>query len=100
VEIGNAGHNTFTDTCEVIRGGGGLIEYARKNKLVSGELLDLATNGCAKKNLDPQRFFPVVQHFTVAQLRDVFGIDSQPVGLGDGVTGAFDGVEVTYEHQP
>jgi dienelactone hydrolase len=100
VEVVNAGHNTFTDVCNVIRGGGGLIEFARKNKLVSEGLLRLALNGCAQADLAPNEFFPVVQHFTVAEMRDVWKIDPQPVGLGDGITDAFEGITITYEHQP
>jgi predicted dienelactone hydrolase len=100
VEVAGAGHNTFTDICIVIRQGGGLVEFARKNKLVSEQLLALATNGCAKEDLAPAEFFPIVQHFTVAQLRDVFGIDPEPVGLDDPITTAFGDINITYAHQP
>ena len=102
VEIGGAtaGHNTFTDLCIVIRGGGGLVEFARKNNLISGRLLDLAVNGCAATDLQPERFFAVVQHFTVAELRSVFGIDPQPVGLDDTITTAFGDIPVEYHHEP
>ena len=100
VEIGPAGHNTFTDICVVIRNGGGLVSFAAKNHLVAPELLSLATNGCDKSNLSPQQFWPAVQHFTVAEIRSVFGIDEHPVGLGDGIASAFPGVTITYRHQP
>jgi dienelactone hydrolase len=100
VEIGNAGHNTFTDLCDVIRSGGGLLEFARKNKLVSERLLDLGQNGCRPGDLEPAKFLPVVQHFTVAQIRESLGIDPEPVGLGDGITTAFPGISIKYEHQP
>ena len=102
VEIGgtSAGHNTFTDLCTVIRSGGGLVEFARKNNLISGRLLDLAVNGCAATDLDPVRFWTVVQHFTVAELRAVFGIDPQPVGLDDTITHAFGDIPVEYHHEP
>lgn len=102
VEIGGtrAGHDTFTDTCIVIRGGGGLVEFALQNHFISKELAKLATNGCTKTDLDPPAFWAVVQHFTVAELRSILGIDLQPVGLGDGITHAFPGIQVTYQHQP
>ena len=102
VEIGGttAGHNTFTDVCNVIRSGGGLVEFARKNNLVNGRLLDLAENGCHAADLAPDRFMSVVQHFTVAELRSEFGIDPQPVGLDDAITSAFGDIPVEYQHQP
>jgi len=102
VEIGGtrAGHNTFTDTCVVIRGGGGLVQFAVQNHFISQNLGKLATNGCTKSDLDPHAFWAVVQHFTVAELRNIFGIDPQPVGLGDGITQAFPGINITYQHQP
>jgi predicted dienelactone hydrolase len=102
VEIGGnrAGHNTFTDVCVVIRGGGGLVQFALKNHFITPGLAKLATNGCASNDMDPAQFWPVVQHFTVAELRDALGIDPQPVGLGDGIVNAFDGVKVVYRHEP
>ncbi len=98
VEIANAGHNTFSDVCIVIRGGGGLIEFARQNHLVAENLLRLGINGCQKSDADPKAFWPVVQHFTVAELRNVL-LDAQPVGLGDGITRAFPDVTL-YTHSP
>lgn len=100
IEIDRAGHNSFTDACPVIRRGGGLIEFARQNHLVSEQLLQLGLNGCELKNLDAATFWPVVQHFTVAELRSALGIDKQPVGLGDGIVHAFPGVTLTSTHQP
>ncbi len=98
VEIGNAGHNTFTDVCTVIRGGGGLIEFASQNHLVAENLLRFGLNGCQKRDMDPKEFWPIVQHFTVAELRSVL-LDAQPVGLGDGITRAFPDLKM-YTHRP
>jgi dienelactone hydrolase len=102
VEIGGtrAGHDTFTDTCTVIRGGGGLVEFALQHHFVAANLAELATNGCAKTDLEPPAFWASVQHFTVAELRNILGIDAQPVGLGDGITHAFPDIQITYQHQP
>lgn len=100
VEIGGAGHNSFTDSCPVIRQGGGLIEFARQRKLVAESLLKLGENGCEAGSIDPEKVWSVVQHFTVAELRAVFGVDKRPVGLGSGVARAFPGVRVTYLQQP
>jgi len=102
VQIGGtrAGHDTFTDTCTVIRAGGGLVEFALQHHFIAANLAKLATNGCTNTDLDPPAFWAVVQHFTVAELRNVFGIDPQPVGLGDAITGAFPRIPITYQHQP
>jgi dienelactone hydrolase len=100
VEIGNSGHNSFTDLCVVTRSGGGLVGLAVKNHLVGEDVAKLLLNGCEKTALTPEMFWPVVQHFTVAELRSALGIDAQPVGLGDGVSRAFPGITVTYQHQP
>lgn len=102
VEIGgaNTGHNEFTDICAVIRSGNGLVGFAKANHLVSDQLLTLGENGCQPTDLDPDRFMPIVQHFTVAELRSAFGIDPQPVGLDDSITSAFGDIPVRYEHTP
>jgi len=102
VEIGGsaAGHNTFTDVCTVIRDGGGLLAYAQQNHLVADNLVKLGENGCAATDLPPEKFQPVVQHFTVAELRSEFGLDPQPVGLDDSITTAFGDVPVQYQHTP
>jgi dienelactone hydrolase len=100
VEVENAGHNTFTDVCNVIRAGGGLVQYALQNKLITPQLGSLAVNGCDKNDLAPVKFLPVVQNFTVAQLRYALGINKQPIGLGDGVADAFPGVTIKYVHNP
>ncbi len=102
VEIGGAraGHNTFTDVCVVIRQGGGLVKFALDNHFITPGLAKLALNGCAASDMAPQDFWPIVQHFTVAELRSALGIDPQPVGLGDGIVHAFGSVPVTYRHEP
>jgi dienelactone hydrolase len=100
VEIEAGGHNSFSDVCTVIRAGGGLVEFARQNHLVADNLLGLALNGCKSTDIMPEQFWPIVQHFTVAELRSVFGQDPQPVGLGDSITAAFGAVKVKYQHQP
>jgi predicted dienelactone hydrolase len=89
VEIADAGHNSFTDICSVIRSGGGLVSFAREQHLVSDSLLKLAVNGCDAQHVDPAKFWPIAQHFTVAEMRSAFGIDKQPVGLGQAVTTKF-----------
>ncbi len=48
--------------------------------------------------MDPKKFWPIVQHFTVAELRNVL-LGAPPVGLGDGITHAFPDVTL-YTHAP
>ena len=100
VEVGPAGHNSFTDLCLVTRAGGGYVKFAIDTQLIPPAAATLLLNGCGNTDLRSERFFPVVQHFTVAELRSVFGIDKQPVGLGDGITQSFPGITVTYHHEP
>ncbi len=73
VEISGEGHNTYTDICTGIRAGGGLITYAVANHFVSPALAQLGVNGCQPDDAAPQRFWPIVQFYTVLQLADEFG---------------------------
>ena len=62
----------------------------------------VAVAGCKRamrENLPPPEFWRIVQHFTVAHLRAAFGIDEPPVGLGTGITEAFQGVEILYKSE-
>jgi dienelactone hydrolase len=99
VAINHAAHNSFTDQCAIIYGGNNFLE-----KLVAAgfpipeNLLALAIDGCRPENLAPAEFWKVVQHFTVAHLRAAFGLDDPPVGLGDGVAGAFGDITLRYRH--
>jgi len=77
VEISGEGHNTYTDICVGIRAGGGLISYAISHHLVTASLAKLGINGCQKTDLAPQRFWPIVQFYTVVQLKDQFDGESQ-----------------------
>jgi dienelactone hydrolase len=97
VSIGRAGHNSFTDQCAIIHGGNNfLIKLVEAGFPIPPNLLELAIDGCRPENLAPAEFWKVTQHFTVAHLRAAFGLDDPPVGLGEGVAGAFDAVTVRY----
>ena len=73
IEIGGEGHNTYTDICVGIRQGGGLINFAVANHFTTPQLAKLGINGCQAKDPAPQRFWPIVQYYTVFQLKSVFG---------------------------
>jgi hypothetical protein len=100
VEIGNLGHNAFSDACLAIRGGTDLIGIAKQLGIgIPDRLLELGRNGCAAGDLDTKEGWRVIQHFTVAELRTALGVDPAPVGLGPGIADAFPGVTITYRQQ-
>jgi dienelactone hydrolase len=70
VEISGEGHNSYTDICSGIRSGGGLISYAISAGFVQTKLAKLGINGCQPGNIDPVRFWPIVQYYTVLQLEN------------------------------
>lgn len=101
VSIDVAGHNSFTDQCAIIHGGNNFLDdLVEAGFPVPQNLLDLAIDGCVPRNLAPATFWDVSTHFTVAHVRQAFGIDETPVGLGDGIATAFDGVTMSYRHDP
>lgn len=95
---GGAGHATFVDECLTLRNSGLLPPSG--GGATGDRLADLAQNGCHPDEVDPLVAWPVIVHFTVAHLRDVFGLDPAPVGLGDAIARAFPKVPLTYEHEP
>jgi len=95
VEISGEGHNSYTDICTSIRqGNGGLVGFAISLHLVSQQLAQLATNGCTAQNIPPQRFWPIVQYYTVAELRLGLGIDQ--ASPGPATPGQFPGFTITF----
>ncbi len=100
VSIGMTGHNSFTDQCATIHGGNNFIEALIEMGLpLPDDIVDQALNGCMPENLSPPEVWRIVQHFTVAHLRAAFRIDDRPVGLGSGITEAFEGVEILYRSE-
>ncbi len=90
VVIGNSGHNSFTDLCDAIRSGATLTQLVREARIpIDERLLELAENGCTPNDIDPSDCWAITQHLTVAHLRQAFGIDRSPVGLGPEITSAF-----------
>ena len=65
-------------------------------------IIALAFDGCDADDVDPLEAWRVIQHFTVAHLRDALGVDEEPVGLGDGVLESSPPrtCPVRYEHAP
>ena len=94
---GGAGHATFIDICPPARRE--VIESGQPRPQGSG-IVALAFDGCDADDVDPLEAWRVIQHFTVAHLRDSLGIDEEPVGLGNGVLEEFPDVPVRYEQSP
>ena len=97
VEISGEGHNTYTDICPSIRSGsGGLVGFAQSLHLVSPQLAKLGNNGCSASDIAPQRFWLIVQYYTVAELRYGLGIGTSPTGLQAPSPRQFRGFKITY----
>jgi dienelactone hydrolase len=100
---GGAGNATFADACQTLHESGTLSaggdEIDPTNR-TGDALVAVAQNGCFPGEVEPRIVWPAIAHFTVAFLRSVFGIDAQPVGLGDTIASAFPKVPLTYQHQP
>lgn len=94
VEISGEGHNTYTDICTGIRSGGGLISYAISAGFVQAKLAKLGINGCQSTNIDPVRFWPIVQFYTVLQLKNQLGGNSTAI-IPSPAPGQFPGFTVT-----
>ena len=93
-EIEGAGHNAFDDFC-TFGNGTGIIGVAEASGL--GALLDsipqlrsLGEDGCVPPAIPVDITFPIINHAVTAWVRSLFGIDTEAVGLGDDVAGAYD----------
>jgi len=102
--IDKAGHNVFDDFCRV-GGGAGIIGVAEASGL--GPLLanppmsnvkQLGEDGCTPPNEKVATVYPVINHAVTAWLRNLFGTDPAPVGLGPDVAGSYP-VKVTIEER-
>jgi predicted dienelactone hydrolase len=101
VAVTNAGHNSFTDQCEIIHDGNDIIAAAQ---LIFGaafpeSLAALARDGCLPENLAPSEFWSVTQHYTVAHLRRVFSLNEEPRGLTAPSADLFDEIEIDYRYE-
>jgi len=100
--IGSAGHLAFADFC-TFGNGKGIIGVAESAGL--GGFLDaapqfrrLGEDGCLPPNVPVTETFPPVKHAVTAFLRELFGVDPAPVGLGPAVAGQY-AVPVTIDEK-
>ncbi len=91
--VNSVGHNGFDDFC-TFGNGTGIIGIADASGL--GPLLDaqpqlrtLGQDGCLPPAVPVDQTFPIIRHAVTAWIRELFGIDAEPVGLGAEVAGAY-----------
>ncbi len=96
VIVAETGHNSFTDQCPGIRELGGLSALPLP---IPPDLVRLGDDGCSDLEYPAELSYAIWQHFSVAHLRDAFGIDEEPLGLGAEIANAFD-VEIDYTDVP
>ncbi|MEY4606860.1 MAG: hypothetical protein RLY45_1620 [Actinomycetota bacterium] len=87
------GHNGFDDFC-TFGNGTGIIGVAEASGL--GPVLDaqpqlrtLGEDGCIPPSVPVTTSFPVITHGVTAWIRALFGLDTEPVGIGADFAGAF-----------
>ena len=101
VEIKGAGHLVFSDICNIGKDQGGLVALTKKAGLdLPPNLLQLASDGCEKGDLDPRKAYDAINHFSVAFLRRYLGVDSSPVGLAPDTAKAFKTADITLVADP
>lgn len=102
--LDKAGHNVFDDFCRV-GGGAGIIGVAEASGL--GPLLSnpplsnikkLGEDGCKAPDVPVDTVYPAINHAVTAWLRELFGTDAQPVGLGPSVSSSY-AVKVSIEER-
>jgi dienelactone hydrolase len=76
--IAESGHAVFVDPCVPIRAEGGLSTFVEQLGLDPAEvpLVELGENGCLPSDTDPEAVWGLINHLTVAQLNQVFEIDT------------------------
>ena len=101
VAVTDAGHNSFTDQCEIIFNGNDIIAAAQEifGPLFPESFAALAYDGCLEGNLPPPDFWRVIQHFTVAHLIQVFEPAPAPLALEPEAVDLFEGIEVDYRFE-
>lgn len=88
VVLADSGHAAVTDICEGLSSLNGLLGRANLAGFRLPPDIDTAArDGCGPGDLAPRTAQSIFLHFTVAQLRDAFGIGTPGVGLGPDVVG-------------
>jgi len=89
VELSHAGHQAFSDLCQIDPGEGGLTALALAlNITIPSNLSGLATDGCSAPAEPVTTTWLPIQQAVVAQIRFVFGADKSTAAL-TGIATAF-----------
>jgi predicted dienelactone hydrolase len=102
--IDKSGHNVFDDFCTLGNGKGiiGVAEAAGLGPVLANPPFDqfkrLGEDGCLPPNAPVRETWPVVEHAVTAWLRNLYGVDPMPVGLGPEVEGQYP-VDVQIEER-
>ena len=91
-----AGASTYSGGTTI---SGGLINFAVANHFTTPQLAALGINGCQASDLSPKRFWPVVQYYTVFQLKTALAGRSSSTVVPQPAPGAFPGVKVTVTQE-
>jgi predicted dienelactone hydrolase len=91
VNIENAGHNSFTDSCPGIRELGGLGSLT---PLLGEAQVARADDGCLADNVAPELSWRVLGHYSVAFLRSTLGVEDSTASIAVDVTDEIDGVSL------
>ena len=96
--IDEVGHNGFDDFCTFGNGTGiiGVAEASGLGPLLAGNpsLRRLGEDGCVPPAADVNKAFPIIRHAVTAWLRQLFGIDKDPLGLLPETEGLADAYEL------
>lgn len=93
LSLKDAGHLAFSDICLIGRDRGGLLEIASRNGVnVPNFIKTLASDGCRDDDIPPELIWPMLNHYTVAQLRASLGQDASPTGLDEQTASCFGGL--------
>lgn len=78
IEIAGSGHAVFVDPCPLIQEEGGLSAFVEALGLDPEEvpLVELGENGCLPGDTPAETVWALIDHVTVAQLNDTFGVDA------------------------
>lgn len=92
--IEGAGHAAFTDFCNLGNGQGiiGVAESSGLGDVIASfpQLRALGEDGCIPPAIDVAITFPIINHAVTAWLLHLFGVDEEPVGLGEEVSDVYE----------
>lgn len=91
--IDKVGHNGFDDFCTFGDGKGiiGVAESAGLGKFLDAQpqFRRLGEDGCLEPAAKSEVAFPIIRHAVTAWIRNLFGIDGKPLGLGEDVSDSY-----------